>query len=228
MKKTILEIACFNLESALIAQDAGASRIEFCEDYTVGGVTPSSSLIKQIKEQISIPVFVMIRPRSGDFHYSEEEFKLMKQQIEFCKQNNMDGVVFGILTKDKKIDEPRCQELVRLAQPMSCTFHRAFDETIHPFDALETIIRCGFHRVLTSGQKATAAEGAENIKQLMEQAKNRIIILPGGGIRPENISLIQSITQAKEFHSAALAKNETIANLDLILALLQQMVGAKQ
>ena len=209
MRKNLLEIACFNIASAIIAQDAGAHRIELCDNYSVGGITPTQENIKQVIAQVTIPVFVMIRPREGDFIYNVEEFEIMKQEINWCKQNNVSGVVFGILTAEKKVDEKRCEILVQLAQPMSCTFHRAFDEIENSFEAIEAIIRCGFHRILTSGKKTTALEGATTIFQLKQNANNRIIILPGGGIRPNNIAAIKEQTGAIEFHSAALDYQET-------------------
>lgn len=223
MNNSILEIACFNLESAIIAAKAGASRIEFCEDYSIGGVTPSYEDILKVKAQVNIPMFVMIRPRGGNFIYTEEEFEEMKKQIEWCQQNKIDGVVFGILTADNKVDETRCKILVQLAQPMSCTFHRAFDEVEIVADALEIVIGCGFDRILNSGQKPTAIEGAANIHRLMEQASKRIVMIPGGGVRPDNISELKNITGATEFHSAALKKYQKVADRNIIQALLQRL-----
>jgi len=205
----LLEIACFNLESCLIAQKAGANRIELCENYSIGGITPSHKLILEARKQLQIDLFVMIRPRQGNFNYSEEEFGQMKEQILFCKKNKCDGVVFGILTNENGVDVVRCKELVELANPIQCTFHRAFDEIGNSEQALEDLIECGFSRILTSGKQKTAAEGISLLSNLTEKAKNRIIIMPGGGIRSSNISeLIR--TRATEFHSAAILNaNET-------------------
>jgi copper homeostasis protein len=227
MSNYILEIACFNVESAIVAAKAGASRIEFCEDYAVGGITPSQEHINQVKRQVTVPVYVMIRPRGGDFIYTEEEFEVMKKQVTWCKQNNLDGIVFGMLTKQRKVDDYRCRILIHLAHPMKSTFHRAIDETEDIDASMETIISCGFHRILTSGKQATAVEGATTIRQLINQADNRIIILPGGGIRSDNIAAVKETTGAAEFHSAALEKKQTIANSNIIKGMLHQMESFK-
>lgn len=200
----LLEIACFNLESCLIAQKAGADRIELCENYKAGGITPSENIIQQARKNLQTDLFVMIRPREGNFIYSGFEFEQMKTQILICKQNNCNGIVFGILTAENTIDKNRCKELVELAKPMQSTFHRAFDEIENYEAALEVIIECGFSRILTSGKQKTALEGAALIKSLISKASNRLTILPGGGIRSSNISELVSKTQAKEYHSAAI------------------------
>lgn len=214
--KRKLEIACFNLESAIIAETNGASRIELCENYNEGGISPSESLIKTVLEKTNIPVFVMIRPRPGNFCYSENEIELMKKQILFCKTNNCDGVVFGILTPDKNINVSACTELVNLAKPLPSTFHRAFDEISDSETALENIITCGFKRILTSGGAITALDGKEKLQRLIEIADERIIIVPGGGIRSSNIAEITTITHASEFHSAAIIDHTDLANADEI------------
>ncbi len=201
--KNILEIACFNLESCLIAQKAGAHRIELCENYKAGGVTPSQTLIVEAREQLQIDLFVMIRPRGGNFVYSVSEFNTMKEQITFCKKNNCNGIVFGILTPEHKVDIKRCEELVELAKPLPCTFHRAFDEIEDQEKALEDVINCGFKRILTSGKQKTALEGSSIIMDLIQKTNNRIQIVPSGGVRSGNISGLKK-TGAKEFHSAAI------------------------
>jgi copper homeostasis protein len=208
----LLEIACFNLESAVIAQRAGADRIEFCSDYSVGGVTPSFEEIAVARKQISIPLFVMIHLRIGEYVYTHSEIEEMKEAILFCKASGIDGVVFGILDADGNVDTEKCKELVALASPMKTTFHRAFDVVKNPTDAIEDIIACGFSRILTSGQKPSALAGADLISSLIRKAKDRIIILPGGGIRSSNISEIKEKTGAKEFHSAALNTETMIAD----------------
>lgn len=202
-----LEIACFNLESAIIAEANGAHRIELCENYSEGGISPSINLIKTTLEKTSIPVFVMIRPRPGNFCYTKKEIDIMKNEIQFCKQNNCDGVVFGILTADKKVNIQACKELTKLALPLPSTFHRAFDEISDTEEALENIITCGFKRILSSGGEKTAYTGKEKLQQLSALAKNRVIIVPGGGIRSSNISEISQTTSSFEFHSAALTNN---------------------
>lgn len=208
----LLEVACFNLESCFIAQNAGAKRIELCKDYSVGGITPGETTITEARKQLHIDLFVMIRPRKGNFIYSDMEYKAMKSQIEFCKKLKCDGVVFGILTKENNVDMERCRELVRLAKPMQCTFHRAFDEAENSAKALEDIISCGFSRILTSGKCKTAKEGIETIRQLIDKAKGQVIIMPGGGIRSSNISELLNGTIAVEFHTAAITDESEIAD----------------
>jgi copper homeostasis protein len=207
-----LEIACFNFESALIAQEAGADRIELCDNYFFGGITPSEETIKKVRERISIDLFVMIRPREGGFVYDGKEFLKMKEQIEFCKEQKCNGIVFGILTNQNKMDVPRCKELVELASPLHCTFHRAFDEVTDPKMALEQIIQCGFKRILTSGQKATAFEGAKLLAELQNLEKEKISIIAGGGVRSSNIAEIKRATGVTEFHSSAITGDEIIVD----------------
>ena len=208
----LLEIACFNLRSCLIAQKAGAHRVELCENYKAGGVTPSENLIIEARKNLQIDLFVMIRPREGNFIYSDSEFEQMKSQIKFCKQNNYDGIVFGILNSENKVDKTRCKELVELAKPMQCTFHRAFDEIENSDEALEDIIDCGFSRILTSGKQNIAIEGISLIQHLIKKASGRIIIMPGGGIRSSNISEIKKKINTTEFHSAAIINAEETAD----------------
>jgi copper homeostasis protein len=212
----ILEIACFNLESALIAQRAGADRIEFCDDYSSGGITPSGEKIIEARKKISIPLFVMVRPRKGSFIYSDSEAKEMRQQISFCRTHKINGIVFGALDKGCNIDKKLCKELVSLAHPMQITYHRSFDEVDNTLGALEDIIECGCTRLLTSGGKLTALEGAELISTLARRANGRITILPGGGIRSHNILGVKAKTGASEFHSAALNLSTMLADEDEI------------
>jgi copper homeostasis protein len=186
-----------------MAEKAGADRIELCRDKSAGGVTPSHEIIAKAKNNIRIPVNVIIRPRGGDFCYNNSEFEKMKEEISFCKSIGMNGVVFGILSPESGIDEIRNRELVEHASPMQTTFHRAFDHSTEQEKSLEKIIACGFDRVLTSGCKGNAEEGAQWISGLMDSAGGRIIIMPGGGIRKENINFIYGITKAFEFHSSS-------------------------
>lgn len=199
-----LEVACFSLRDAILAAKSGADRIELCEDYDVGGITPSESDIKKAHEQIKLPIFVMIRPFVSNFVYSNEEIEQMKEQILFCKQQKCDGVVFGILDKYNKVNKEQCKKLVELASPMQCTFHRAFDETPEIFEALEDVIACGFSRILSSGGRGNAFTNMGTLKKLIERASGRVIIMPGGGIRSGNIKKIISETGCKEIHTAAI------------------------
>ena len=199
----ILELAVFNLPSALIAATGGADRIEVCENYANGGTTPSYGILKTVREKVSIPAFVMICPRAGDFLYSDDEFDVIKKDILLSKQLGFDGTVCGILNMAGSVDKQRTAELVSLAYPMEFTFHRAFDRCKDPLQALEDIIECGCNRILTSGQQANVLDGKELIQQLIQQADDRIIILPGGGLRSSNIAELKAFTGAVEFHTSA-------------------------
>ena len=202
----LLEIPVFDIDSALNAQKAGAHRIELCASMADGGITPSYGMILQAKQMLHIPFYVMIRPRGGNFTYSEEEFHIMLKDIEFCRSNAVDGVVSGILTSEGKVDKNACKELIQAAGTMQFTFHRAFDRTTEAFEALEDIIECGFHRILTSGQKETAIEGASLIAELNKKAAGRITIMPGSGVTEDNLYELHSICQCTEYHSSAKTK----------------------
>lgn len=199
----LLEIAVFNIQSAIIAAASGANRIELCDNAADGGTTVSYGTLKTIKEKITVPVFPMIRPRGGDFLYSYEEFEVMRKDVLLCKSFGFEGVVFGLLNTDGTIDVKRTAQLVELAYPLEVTFHRAFDHAVNPLEALEKIIDCGCTRLLTSGQMPYAMEGKVLIRQLIEQADERIIIMPGSGVRSNNITELATITGATEFHSSA-------------------------
>lgn len=205
-----LEICSFNIESALIAQDAGAHRVELCADPAGGGTTPSLGVIKTAREKLHIQLYPIIRPRDGDFLFSDDEFEIMLNDVSLCKQLGCDGVVIGMLNADGAIDKKKCSKLVELAYPLGVTFHRAFDRAVNPFEALEDIISIGCERILTSGQKPTAIEGAALLNELIKQADNRIIIMPGSGVRANNIIEVKEKTNAEEFHTSAriLAKSQ--------------------
>ncbi len=197
----IIKEACIeNFAQALAAQKAGASRVELCENLAVGGTTPSFGTIKACVEKLTIPSFVMIRPRGGDFVYSKEELQIMQADINCCKQLGVPAVVFGLLTKDGEIDIVNTQKLVELARPMQVTFHKAFDELKDPLKGLETLIQMGVDRILTSGTKTTAAEGAEILTQLIQQADGRITIIVAGKVTRNNLSELSQTIHASEFH----------------------------
>lgn len=187
----------------MAAAHAGADRIELCDSPADGGTTPSFGTLKMTLEKISVPVFPIIRPRGGDFLYTNEEYEVMMQDMQLCRQLNCKGIVLGLLQKDGRIDVQRTTQLVQAADPMEVTFHRAFDRAIHPLQALEDIIATGCKRILTSGQKPNALAGKNLIKQLVAQAGNRIIIMPGGGVRSNNIAELADYTGATELHSSA-------------------------
>lgn len=201
--KHLLEIIAFNIESCHLAQAAGAGRIELCDNPGDGGTTPSYGFIKAARKILQIPLYIMIRPRGGDFYYSSDEFDIMKTDIKLCKDAGCDGVVLGLLNKDGSIDKKRTTQLTELAYPMGVTFHRAFDRSINPFEALEDIIETGCERILTSGQQKIAMEGIALITDLIQQADERIIIMPGSGVNRNNIVELAEKTGAIEFHSSA-------------------------
>jgi copper homeostasis protein len=199
----ILEICCFNLQSALVAQAFGANRIELCVDPDSGGTTPNMGLIKTARQKLDIPLFPIIRPRSGDFLYSPDEFESMQTDVMLCKQLGCDGIVTGMLAPDGSIDKIRSAKLVELAYPMEVTFHRAFDWSLNPHQSLEDILQIGCERILTSGQQTSALAGSPLIGELIRQADDRIVVMPGAGIRSSNIVEIAEKTGATEFHSSA-------------------------
>lgn len=201
--KFTLEVIGFNLESCVIAQTAGAHRIELCDNPGEGGTTPSYGFIKAARKMIGIELYPIIRPRGGDFLYSDPEFEMMKTDIQICKELGCDGVVIGMLNTNAKVDKEKCKQLVEIAYPLGVTFHRAFDRASDPFEALEDIISIGCERILTSGQKPAAPEGSALINALIRQADDRIIIMPGAGIRADNIVAIAEKTGAEEFHTSA-------------------------
>jgi len=201
-----LEIIGFNLQSCMTAQLCGAHRIELCDNPPEGGTTPSAGFIRAAREKLNIELYVMIRPRGGDFLYSSEDLDVMRHDIKLCKEIGCDGVVFGILNADGSVNKPAVANLTALAYPMGVTFHRAFDHAANPFEALEDIINAGCERMLTSGQMPSAAEGADFINQLVRHAEERIVIMPGSGVRMATLEAIAQKTGAYEFHSSASIK----------------------
>ena len=224
MKPAQLEIACFDLESALIAHQAGAHRIEMCDNLSEGGTTPSWETMLEAKERISTELFVMIRPRGGDFCYSDEEFEQMKNDIVAFKRLGVQGFVFGILLPDNSIDKERNKDLLEFAYPFPCTFHRAFDRTNEPLASLETLIELGFSTLLSSGAAANAVEGIDILRSMVQQAEGRICIMPGGGVRSSNIAQLHAACGASFYHSSAIVDAGLIANAEEI-GLLKKGLG---
>ena len=214
-----IEIACFNPESAIIAFENGADRIELCKGLSEGGTTPDFETVKQLREKINITIFIMIRPRGGDFTYSNEEFNQMKSELIQLKSLDVDGFVFGILDENDEVNIEQNKELVELAKPYPCTFHRAFDRAKDLENSLERVIECGFKTILTSGQKPNVLEGRENLKKLVELSNGRIEILVGGGLRSTNIEELRESTKAGYFHSSAINDGGAFANADEVVAL---------
>lgn len=211
MKFTI-EIATADYVTTKCAVEGGADRIELCAALSDGGTTPSYGTIKKCREDFDVALFPMIRPRAGDFYYTEEEFEVMKTEITLCRDCGCDGVVFGLLTKAGGMDIDRIARLVQLSYPMEVTIHRAFDRCADPFLALEQLIKVGCQRVLTSGQQLTAPLGIALLKDLVAMASERIIIMPGSGVRKENISELHQKTGATEFHSSLRGKRKSNMN----------------
>jgi len=199
----VLEICAASVASCIAAQEGGAQRIELCDNLLEGGTTPSYATIALAREKVSIALYPIIRPRGGDFLCDDLEFEIMKKDIEVCKQLGCDGIVIGLLTVDGKVDKERCKVLVELAWPMGVTFHRAFDMTEDPMQALEDIIDIGCERILTSGQRNTAMEGVSLLRELVQQADGRIAIMVGAGVRSTNIEALINETGATEFHTTA-------------------------
>jgi len=219
-----IEVIGFNIESCATAQAAGAHRIELCDNPYDGGTTASHGFIKAARKLLTNQLFPIIRPRGGDFLYSDAEFDIMKTDVQLCKSLGCDGVVIGMLHADGSVDTARCKQLVDLAYPLGVTFHRAFDRTNDPFKALEDIISIGCERILTSGQKPTAMEATELIANLIDQADSRIIIMPGSGVRSENILELAEKTGATEFHTSA--RISTSSKMDFIIEAMQENLTA--
>jgi copper homeostasis protein len=198
-----LEVIAFDIDSCKIAADNGADRIEVCANPAEGGTTPSSGMIREARKATTIQVFPIIRPRGGDFLYSNTEFNVMLHDIKFCRDEGCDGVVIGMLNPDGTIDSARCAALIDAAGNMEVTFHRAFDRVAEPFSALEEIINLGCKRILTSGLRPKALEGKDTLCQLTKIAGDRIKIMPGSGIRASNISTVVKATGALAYHSSA-------------------------
>jgi copper homeostasis protein len=202
------EVGVDSVDAAVAAQEGGGDRVELCADLLEGGTTPSAGTVQLALETLHIPVNVIIRPRGGDFCYSATEFEAMRRDVEMVKSWGANGVVIGILSPDGTVDAERTRALVEPARPLSVTFHRAFDVTRDPYEALETLIGLGIDRVLTSGQETSVLEGLDLIAELVRRAAGRIIVMPGGGITERNISKIVRGSGAREFHFAALGPAE--------------------
>ena len=202
----IIEIATSDFLTTKSAVEGGADRIELCANLTEGGTTPSYAHIKKCREAFDIALFPIIRPRGGDFLYTKDEFEIMKNDIKLCNELGCEGIVIGLLNMDGTIDMTRTSELIEHAYPMDVTFHRAFDRCKDPFAALEELIEIGCQRILTSGQKPTVSEGVDLIAALNRKADDRIVIMPGSGVRKENIKMLADKTGCVEFHSSLRGK----------------------
>jgi copper homeostasis protein len=197
----LLEISVESVEAAMAAERGGADRIELCAEAALGGVTPSRELMETTRARVKIPIFAMIRPRAGNFVYSAEEFGTMKRELTAAREAGMNGFVLGLLRKDGRVDVERTKELVEHAAPLPVTFHRAIDEAAQYGEAVGEIIATGAKRILTSGGKATALQGADSIREAIAEAGERIVIVPGARINPDNVREVARRTGAKELHS---------------------------
>jgi len=203
MAARLLEVAANSLASAQAAHAGGAGRIELCTALELGGLTPSHGEIALVRERVPLPLYVLIRPRAGDFLYNDLELDTMQRDIEACASLGCDGVVIGVLDADGEVDTPRCGALIRAAGRMGITFHRAFDLVRDQTRSLEDVIALGAERVLTSGAQRSAMDGAERIRALIAQARGRVSIMPGAGIHSGNIAQLAQLTGAQELHASA-------------------------
>ena len=207
-RSILLEICANSVTSAIAAQQGGAGRVELCENLFIGGTTPSFGAILQARKEIEIPIYVLIRPRGGDFLYSDIEHDIMLADAKFCLEAGCNGIVAGILNSDGSVDKKRCKPFVELAKQYNAgaTFHRAFDMCNDQFKALEDIIELGFERILTSGDKSTAIEGVRRIAELNKIAAGRIFVMPGSGVNEHNVADIIEFSGVTEIHSSAKIK----------------------
>lgn len=202
----LLEVACFDPESCVVAEQAGADRVEFCCNYEVGGITPSRNDILAVRATLSIPLHVIIRPRPGNFIYTASELDVMRSDIAFCQEAGVDGVVFGLLNANHEIDTTACAALKQQAGELACTFHRAIDACVDLEAGVQQLIGLGFDHVLSSGGKPTAEEGLAALHRLNASYGHSISIMPGGGVRAANIGKLVG-TGCREFHTAAMTSS---------------------
>jgi copper homeostasis protein len=197
----LLEITVESVDAALAAERGGADRIELCADLRCGGLTPTAETMRNARAALRLPIFTMVRPRAGNFVYTNDEISIMKSQIAQARHLRMDGIVFGLLREDRSVDASLLKTLVSFAAPLPVTFHRAFDETSDLLQALEDVISAGATRILTSGGASKALQALDTLAKLVRMAGERIIIVPGSGIHPENFVVVQQAVDAREYHS---------------------------
>jgi copper homeostasis protein len=203
----VLEICVESVDNAVAAELGGAQRIELCSDLSSGGITPSAGFMQTVRRHVRFPIHILIRPRPGDFCYSDHELEIMRNDILAAKQFGMDGIVLGILHENTRVDIERTKSLVAAAQPLPVTFHRAFDVSENPDKSLEDVIQTGASRILTSGGQPRATDALPALARLVQNAKGRILIMPCGGISAENVTHIVRTTRAQEVHSSAGTSN---------------------
>ncbi len=214
----LLEVCANSVQSAINAEQGGADRIELCHDLTVGGVTPSEAVLREVRERLSIPVFVLVRSRAGDFVYTEHEVAEMKESILLCKNLGYEGVVIGALTRENQLDLDALHVWMEAAEGMKVTFHRAFDELTDYKEALVQLKALGIDRILTSGLAGDAVSGVHTLSALVKEAGEDLVIMPGGGVRPQNIVQLLG-TGAGEFHSSCIAAGSDVTDVSMVKAL---------
>ncbi len=204
----IFEVCVDSAEAAMAAEVGGAHRVELCSDLLEGGLTPSLGTLRVARERLRIGIMAMVRPRGGDFCYTDTEFAVMREDLRAAREAGVNGVVFGILNPNGTVDRERTAELAALARPLPVTFHRAFDVTRDPFEALDALVELGVERVLTSGQEPSALEGLDVIAKLVKRAAGRIIVMPGGGVTERTVARVAAGSGAGEIHFASLEPRE--------------------
>ncbi|SEA03064.1 copper homeostasis protein [Arachidicoccus rhizosphaerae] len=219
----LLEVAVFNIQSALLAEKAGADRLELCENPKEGGTTPSYGTLKTVIEKVGIPAFPIIRPRGGDFLYDEPSYEVIKKDVLLCKELGFKGAVTGLLNRDGTVDMERTSRLVELSYPLEITFHRAFDRAKDPLTVMQDLIKCGCTRILTSGQHPSVVEGIDLIKKLIKAAGDQIIILPGSGVRSATIGMLKD-AGAREFHSSA--RRTALSKMEFTVPSMQETLNS--
>jgi len=224
----ILEVCAESVADAVAAERAGADRIELCVDLACGGVTPDAALMRVARKQVAIPIHVLVRPRAGNFCYSKHEIEIMHREIDIAAEIGLNGIVLGVLDSEKKVDRERTRALVQHAHPLPVTFHRAFDQCPDLTAALEAVIETGAKRILTSGGTPSAADGTVNLEHLVQAAQDRIIIMPGGGIRHGNVERILK-TGVREIHTSLKAPSNPendAAQFESTVREFKQILGA--
>jgi copper homeostasis protein len=211
-KKWVIEIATSDFTTTKAAVAGGADRIELCANLAEGGTTPSYATIKKCRETFDVQLYPIIRPRGGDFLYIDEEFDIMKTDVQLCKDLGCDGIVIGLLLADGAIDIKRTKQLIDAAYPLGVTFHRAFDRCRDPLAAMDQLIEMGCERILTSGQRPLVTDGVDLVAELNKKADSRIIIMPGSGVRKDNIKVLAEKTSCLEFHSSLRGKTKSKMN----------------
>jgi len=202
MSNILLEAPVFNVQAAIEAAEQGIDRLELCANFPEGGETPSTGMLRFLKSELDLPIFVMIRPRGGDFVYSSKELLVMKHDIQHLGDLGADGFVFGVLDPQGTVNESACEFLLRAAGSKPCTFHRAIDASVNPQDSLKKIMLLGFQRVLTSGGKNSLSEGLDQVLELLRLAQDQLIVMPGGGLKPAHVQILKASGYLKEVHAS--------------------------